>query len=220
MDILKVDMAGRFTFWNEKVEKARADEKIELSLLYEAVREYVRTQRSICVRMDTAVDKKESTKNNFSDTIFSSEDDSVFGMEMHLCVNEGDEEGSTDDVKFASIMVEKIDGQTIPEANIIPPDFMAEIAKGAENNEPLKDMLSASSAIRNTLVAVLRGFDRLAFAYTPFVMMITRLTVLDLENIHVESDPGQLEWSMTTTTDDRLITVNLHFGEMVKYFNM
>lgn len=38
MEYHHLEITDRFAFWNDKVEKARADEKIELSLLFEALR--------------------------------------------------------------------------------------------------------------------------------------------------------------------------------------
>lgn len=228
MELQYLEQSDRFKLWDSKVEKARTDEAIELSLLFEVLREYVRTQRSICVRLNKASGTE--TQKNYPDVIMTTDDDSAFGMDMLVGIDES-EIPATDDkpavvipsqeIIFAKVLFTRITDDTVlPEGNIIPDDLVMDGERVMSDGIAMKDPLSMDSKIRDSLVSVMRGWDRLSFAYTPYVMMITRLSSIGLERVHAEADPGQLTWTLTAVSGPYLVTTELNFGALVEWFKL
>lgn len=228
MEYHHLDITDRFAFWNDKVEKARTDEKIELSLLFEALREYVRTQRNICKRLDKATNTE--TQKNYPDVIFWEDGDKVFGMDMHVAV-EGSETLGEDgevvvtegqDIKFASLTftLRDPDSSDLPVANLFADDLYVDGKLITTDDGVMKDPTSLDNKIRDSMVSVMRGWDRLSFAYTPYVMMMTRLASVGLEHVNAEADPGQLTWKMEAVVGPYLVETELNFGAVVDWFNM
>lgn len=228
MEYHHLEITDRFGFWNEKVEKARTDEKIELSLLFEALREYVRTQRNICKRLDKATNT--DTQKNYPDVIFWSEDDVVFGMDMHVAI-EGEEVEGEDgvmtfvegqDVKFANLTFTLLDADNpeLPTANLFAEPLLIDGKEVMTEDGVMKDPTSLDNQIRDSMVSVMRGWDRLSFAYTPYVMMMARLTSIGLEHVNAEADPGQLTWKMRAVAGPYLVETELNFGAVVDWFKM
>lgn len=228
MEYHHLDITDRFAFWNEKVETSRADEKIELSLLFEALREYVRTQRNICNRLDKATNTE--TQKNYPDVIFWAEGDTAFGMDMHVAVEGGEtqgEDGETvvvegQDIKFANLTFTLLDPENpqVPTANLFADDLLINDEKIMAEGVAMKDPVSLDDKIRDSMVSVMRGWDRLSFAYTPYVMMMTRLTSVGLEHVNAEADPGQLTWKMNAVCGPYLVSTELNFGAVVDWFKM
>lgn len=228
MEYHHLDITDRFAFWNDKVEKARTDEKIELSLLFEALREYVRTQRNICKRLDKATNTE--TQKNYPDVIFWEDGDKVFGMDMHVAVEGSETQGEDgevvvtegQDIKFASLTftLRDPDSSDLPVANLFADDLYVDGKLITTDDGVMKDPTSLDNKIRDSMVSVMRGWDRLSFAYTPYVMMMTRLASVGLEHVNAEADPGQLTWKMEAVVGPYLVETELNFGAVVDWFNM
>lgn len=228
MEYHHLEITDRFAFWNDKVEKARVDEKIELSLLFEALREYVRTQRNICKRLDKATNT--DTQKNYPDVIFWEDGDKVFGMDMHVAIEGSETQGENgetvvtegQDVKFANLTFTLLDptNPQLPTANLFADDLVMDGEVIRTDGGVMKDPTSLDNKIRDSMVSVMRGWDRLSFAYTPYVMMMARLTSVGLDHVNAEADPGQLTWKMSAVVGPYLVETELNFGAVVDWFKM
>ncbi len=218
-----LDINQRFQFWDQKLEQAVKDEKLELSLMFESIREYVRNQRTVCNRLERT--GQERVRDNFPDVVYFNEDDSLFGMDLFIRVLpdtpvEGEEPVVDEGVKIGSIYFETKTLENLPRANIHPDALKMDGKVVLQNGIEVTDMSSIEKKVMQSMVDILRGYDRLSFVYTPFVMMIRRATSLDLTHVRVDADPGMLTWKIKAVAGSHVMSAEMNFGAIKEYFNL
>ena len=221
-----LDINERFHFWDQKIEEAVKEEKIELSLMFESIREYVRNQRTVCNRMERT--GQERVRDNFPDVVFFEQDNSAFGMDLYIRIlpdtpAEGEEFGESvedEGVKIGSIRFDVKTLENLPRQNVHPDALKINGEVGRQNGIEVPDPSSVEKKVMGSMVDILRGYDKLSFAYTPFVMMVRRATSLDLSQVHVDADPGMLTWKIKAVAGGYVMSAEMDFGAIKEYFNL
>ncbi len=228
MKTLLLDNNGRFLHWDALIAQALSAFKKEQSLIYESLRELSRNQRVVYARTAQATGQKNATddgtycdiiepgevklykteaidatgKTEMVDAIESHES---FGLVLRV---QTDETGETDPLEYGYVRFRLLaDGETPPVSNLKPLQD--------DNTVPSYDK-QVMLGLRDAMV----GNDNLSFMYTPYVMMITRLQTVGLDNVHLIADEQEQTFSMQAMVGDYLVDTHFNLGVVRNYFNL
>lgn len=225
MSQLELDNNGRFLHWDTLIAQANAAFKQEQALIYESLRELSRNQRIIYTRTAQATGQKAGHDDGtYCDIIEAGnvvlgttkmpnamgEEEEIPCLESHDAFGlvlrvQTDESGKNPPLEYGSVRFEHIGENTqLPVTNL----------------DQSEDARSADRQIIEGMHAAMRGNDNLSFMYTPYVMMLTRLISVDLDNVHLAVDEQDQTFKMEAVAGEYKITTEFDLGKVRDYFNL
>lgn len=193
----QMTISERLAHWDQQEDLARKDDRIELALIFESLRELARNQRVVDIRQRPVEVEGIST---YCDIIHETRDFSSFGLDLLV---QTDDTGVAEPLEYGHVRFTKLQpGQTLPEQNL----------------DTAEDAPIADKQIIESLTSVLRGSDHLSFIYTPFVMMVQRLLSVDLDHVHVVNSPELQTWKLQARAGEYLAELDYDFGKVLEYF--
>ena len=225
MSTLALDNNNRFLHWDTLIAQANAAFKQEQALIYESLRELSRNQRVVYARtVQITGQKNNADDGTYCDLIEPGtvklgktkmpnamgkeeevdclESHDAFGLVLRVQTDESEE---TPPLEYGFVRFEHITDTTeLPVPNL-----------SQEEGAP-----SSDRQIMQGIQAALRGNDNLSFMYTPYVMMLTRLISIDLDNVNLNVDEQEQVFKMQAVAGEYKLTTEFNLGAVRNYFSL